>query len=196
VAFSHRRLRPPARQRRGAGARATLVALRDHGWRLEKGATRLQAPAAHGERMTEDLDPRIHHYYGEGPGTAALRTSLAPLIASDTLVLSAMNGVPWWSATGSPALGTRPRLESVIPARHRRTIAGRQVIGCVGARERRHRRPRHHAAPHGTGLIIGRTRGQFRAGAGASASAHRAAGFEVPVRGASATTSGTSCGAT
>jgi len=25
---------------------ATLAALRDHGWRLEKGATRLQAPAA------------------------------------------------------------------------------------------------------------------------------------------------------
>jgi len=44
----------------------------------------------------------------------ALAPTLAPLLAADTVVLPAMNGVPWWFGAGIAALGPQP-LESVDP---------------------------------------------------------------------------------
>jgi len=86
---------------------------------MEKGATRLQAPAATVSDDPRDLGPRIYHFTVIGQALPALAPSLAPSIASDTLVLSAMNGVPWWFSDGIAALGTG-RSRASIRRRHRR----------------------------------------------------------------------------
>src|SRR5438477_6259825 len=73
---------------------ATLVALRDHGWRLQEGATVLQAHAATASDDPRALGPQdLVIITVKGQALPALAPTLAPLIAADTLVLPAMNGV-------------------------------------------------------------------------------------------------------
>jgi len=159
---------------------ATLVALRDHGWRLEKGATRLQAPAATVSDDPRDLGPQdLIIITVKGQALPALAPSLAPLIASDTLVLSAMNGVPWWFSDGIAALGTRP-LESVDPGGGiAATIAGRQVIGCVVHASAATAAPGITLHRMGRGLIIGEPAGGSSARVKALGELLTRAGFEV-----------------
>jgi 2-dehydropantoate 2-reductase len=58
--------------------------------------------------------------------------ALAPLIGPDTLVVPAMNGVPWWFFSGFGGALEGMRLEGVDPGgRIAAAIAQRQVLGCV-----------------------------------------------------------------
>ena len=159
---------------------ATLAALRDHGWRLEKGATRLQAPVAAASDDPRDLGPQdLIIITVKGPALPALAPSLTPLIASDTLVLPAMNGVPWWFSDGIAALGTGP-LESVDPGGGiAATIAGRQVIGCVVHASAATAAPGIALHRMGRGLIIGEPAGGRSARVRALSELLTRAGFEV-----------------
>ena len=159
---------------------ATLAALRDHGWRLEKGATRLQAPAATASDDPRDLGPQdLIIITVKAQALPALAPSLAPLIAADTLVLPAMNGVPWWFSDGIAALGTRP-LESVDPGGGiAATIAGRQVIGCVVHASATTAAPGITLHGMGRGLIIGEPAGGRSARVQALGGLLTRAGFEV-----------------
>jgi 2-dehydropantoate 2-reductase len=159
---------------------ATLAALRDHGWRLEKGATRLQAPAAAASDDPRDLGPQdLIIITVKAQALPALAPSLAPLIAADTLVLPAMNGVPWWFSDGIAALGTRP-LESVDPGGGiAATIAGRQVIGCVVHASATTTAPGITLHGMGRGLIIGEPAGGRSARVQALGELFTRAGFEV-----------------
>ena len=159
---------------------ATLAALRDHGWRLEKGATRLQAPAATTSDDPRDLGPQdLIIITVKAQALPALAPSLAPLIAADTLVLPAMNGVPWWFSDGIAALGTRP-LESVDPGGGiAATIAGRQVIGCVVHASATTAAPGITLLGMGRGLIIGEPAGGRSARVQALGELLTRAGFEV-----------------
>jgi len=159
---------------------ATLAALRDHGWRLEKGATRLQAPAATASDDPRDLGPQdLIIITVKAQALPALAPSLAPLIAADTLVLPAMNGVPWWFSDGIAALGTRP-LESVDPGGGiAATIAGRQVIGCVVHASATTAAPGITLHGMGRGLIIGEPAGGRSARVQALSGLLTRAGFEV-----------------
>ena len=73
----------------------TLVALRGHGWRLQEGATLLQAPLALAADDARELGPQDLVIIAlKSPALPALASALAPLISADTVVLPAMNGVP------------------------------------------------------------------------------------------------------
>jgi 2-dehydropantoate 2-reductase len=95
---------------------ATLVALRDHGWRLQESGQTLQAPVA----LAAD-EPRALGVQDlviiavKNPALRGLAPTLAPLFGPGTVILPAMNGVPWWFGAGVETIGTRP-LESVDPA--------------------------------------------------------------------------------
>ena len=95
---------------------ATLVALRDHGWRLQESGQTLRAPVA----LAAD-EPRALGVQDlviiavKSPALRGLAPTLAPLFGPDTVILPAMNGVPWWFGAGVETIGTRP-LESVDPA--------------------------------------------------------------------------------
>ena len=110
----------------------TLVALRDHGWRLQEGANLLQAHAALAADDPRELGPQdLLVITVKSPALPALAPTLAPLLSRQTLVLPAMNGVPWWFGAGIEALGKRP-LESVDPGGvTAAALPFSQVVGCV-----------------------------------------------------------------
>lgn len=110
----------------------TLQAIRDRGLRslLPEGALRLPVQVSEdpGELGVQDLV-----ILGvKGPALPEVASRIGPLLGADTLVLPAMNGVPWWffDGFGGPYAGTRLRsvdpdlsIASAIPAA--------SVVGCV-----------------------------------------------------------------
>jgi 2-dehydropantoate 2-reductase len=109
---------------------ATLAVLRQHGWRLDSAQGRvggaLRASDDAGELGVHDLVLIAV----KAPALSALAPSLAPLIGAHSIVLPAMNGVPWWFCQGRPGFDTP--LQSVDPGGAiARAIPLDRVLGCV-----------------------------------------------------------------
>jgi len=159
---------------------ATLAALRAHGWRAESGGGRLTAavrssadPSELGEQDLVVLAVKAHSV----PSAASV---IGPLLGPQTMVLTAMNGVPWWffDGFGGPCQGRH--LESVDPGG---TIAAaipvRHVIGGVVHFSCSVAEPgliRHH---QGAGLIVGEPDHSGSRRIRALASVLETGGFEV-----------------
>jgi 2-dehydropantoate 2-reductase len=116
----------------GAVARGpTLQALREHGWRLRQGGQLLCAQAKAVEDPHELGVMDLVVVAVKAPALSAVARRMVPLLGAHTLVLPAMNGVPWWFAQSTPALAGQG-LRSVDPdgaiAAH---IPLAQVVGCV-----------------------------------------------------------------
>ncbi|MBV9344460.1 MAG: 2-dehydropantoate 2-reductase [Gammaproteobacteria bacterium] len=160
---------------------ATLVALRDHGWRLQQpDGTLLEAPLALAVDDARELGPQdLVILSVKAPSLPALAPTLAPLLAPETQVLPAMNGVPWWFGAGLPALGGEP-LRSVDP---QGAIAAAiplwHVIGCVVHASAGTAAPGLAVHRRGQGLIIGEPDGADTARLHTLAALLGAAGFEV-----------------
>ncbi len=94
---------------------ATLAALKAQGLRLELGGARMQSPV-HASADTRDLGPQdLVIVAVKGPAMAAVAAGLAPLLHEKTIVLSAMNGVPWWFFDGMPGPLENARLDTLDP---------------------------------------------------------------------------------
>jgi 2-dehydropantoate 2-reductase len=158
----------------------TLVALRDHGWRLEEEGRLLTAPVALASDDPGELGPQdLLILTVKAPALPPLAPTLTPLISGDTLVLPAMNGVPWWFSDGIAALGDQP-LHSVDPGGHiRAAIPASRVIGCVVHASAATRAPGIAVHRMGRRLIIGEPHGGDSARVGGLAAALTHAGFEV-----------------
>jgi len=110
---------------------ATLAALKDHGWRLQTADGLVQAPAHATDRPTDLGVQDLVVIAVKGPALASVAQGIAPLLGPETLVLPAMNGVPWWFCQGVAGWGDEPlasvdpggRIASAIPLYH--------VVGCV-----------------------------------------------------------------
>jgi 2-dehydropantoate 2-reductase len=160
---------------------ATLQALQVHGWRLRQGGELIRAPA------TASGDPAALGVMDlvvvavKGPALTEVARGMAPLLGERTIVLPAMNGVPWWFASSTPVLGIEP-LESVDPggdiAAH---LPLRQVIGCVVHASTFTPEPGLVEHRMGQGLIVGEPLGGESERAAALAALLRRAGFEVTV---------------
>ena len=110
---------------------ATLRALREHGWRAETPQGLLQAPARVFEQASQAGPQDLVILAVKGPALREVAAQLAPLLGKHTIVLPAMNGVPWWFCAARPGLDPAP-LRSVDPEGHVATaIALRHVLGCV-----------------------------------------------------------------
>ncbi len=159
---------------------AALVALRDHGWRLQQDGRTVQAPAALASDDPRDLGPQdLVIIAVKAPALPALAPTLAPLLGTDTVVLPAMNGVPWWFSAGLPALHGAA-LESVDPAgRIGVTIAEARVVGCVVHAALSTAAPGIAVHRMGRGLIIGEPGGGESARLATIAALLSRAGFEV-----------------
>ena len=109
---------------------ATLQALREHGWRLQMGDTWLQAPTQASLDAAELGVQDLVIIAVKGPALTAVARLLSPLLGPHTLVMPAMNGVPWWFCAGQPGFGAT--LESVDPGGHiAAAIPMDRVVGCV-----------------------------------------------------------------
>lgn len=158
---------------------ATLDALRTHGWRLQQGGALLQAATV------AESDPArlgvqdLVVIAVKGPALGAVAVSIAPLLGPETVVLPAMNGVPWWFGVGVDALGAAP-LDSVDPGgRIGAAISQHKVLGCVVHASTSTAEPGLVLHKMGQGLIIGEPAGGVTARAERIAALFTQAGFEV-----------------
>ena len=110
---------------------ATLATLREHGLRVRSAHGVLQAP---GRAVADARELGVQDLVVvavKATSLAAIAPLLAPLIGAQTIVLPAMNGVPWWFGLGVPELAAQP-LASVDPGG---TIGAAvpfaNVLGCV-----------------------------------------------------------------
>ena len=159
---------------------ATLEALRAHGWRLRQGDALIQAPIAAVSDRAADLGVQdLVVIAVKGPALSQVAQQLGPLLGPDTVVLPAMNGVPWWFIEGQPELGDAP-LDSVDPGGViRDAIPLRHVLGCVVHASTASPEPGLVQHRMGQGLIIGEPLGGQSARAARVAELLAAAGFDV-----------------
>ena len=139
---------------------ATLAALQDKGIRLEVGGT----VVSHSVRPVADsreagIQDLVVIAVKE-PALAAVAPAIPPLLGPDTVVLTAMNGVPWWFFDGlsGPLHGTTldtvdrsGALRSLIPTRH--------VMGCVVHMSCASPEPGLSRIALGNGIIVGEAAG-------------------------------------
>jgi 2-dehydropantoate 2-reductase len=158
----------------------TLVALRDHGWRLESDGQQLSAPAAKAADDPRELGPQdLVIITVKAPALPRLAPTLRPLIGPETIILPAMNGVPWWFSIGLGALGGEP-LASVDPdGQIAATLPLAQVLGCVVHASASQREPGVALHRMGRGLIIGEPGGGESARVRALAGLFGRADFDV-----------------
>ena len=111
---------------------ATLEAIRAHGLRLKEGddelSAQVRASSDPAELGVQDLV--VVAVKSQAMGEVA--KAIGPLIGPRTVVLTAMNGVPWWFFDGFGGSYEGTRLRSVDPeGRIARAIPAKHIIGCV-----------------------------------------------------------------
>jgi 2-dehydropantoate 2-reductase len=157
---------------------ATLAALNTHGWRLKQGDNLITGPAQASANPV-DLGPQDAVIIAvKGPALATVAGTLGPLIGADTLVMPAMNGVPWWFLQGLPS-GQVP-LETVDPnGAITAAISKDKIVGCVVHASTSVTEPGLVQHKMGGGLIIGEPAGGRSARVDRLAAVLAKAGFDV-----------------
>ena len=158
--FIGARLAAAGRAQVSAVARgATLQSLQRHGWRLNTAAGLVQAPT-HAAADAADLGPQdLVVIAVKGPALSQAAQALAPLFGPDTMVMPAMNGVPWWFCQDVPGMAGEP-LQSVDPGgRIASAIPFERVLGCVVHASTATTEPGLVQHRMGQGLIVGEPRG-------------------------------------
>jgi len=159
----------------------TLAALQQHGWRLCTNEGLVQAPLYKASNTAADLGVQdLIVIAVKSQSLAQVAPTLASLIGKQTLILPAMNGVPWWFMN---AQFDKP-LQSIDPAGYiQKFLPDDQVIGCVVHASTSAPSPglaRHHG---GQKLIVGEPLGEVDGASSARVSALvqalSGAGFET-----------------
>ncbi|MBA4330110.1 MAG: 2-dehydropantoate 2-reductase [Polaromonas sp.] len=169
---------------------ATLQALAQHGLRLEAagpstGSGQSQVSSV---QVKASADPAALGVQDlviiavKAPALAEVAQAIAPLIGPDTIVLTAMNGVPWWFFEGFGAQYSGTRLKAVDPdGAIARAIAAHHVVGCVVHASCSLNSPGFVKNHFGNKLFIGEPSGEKTARVQALAALLEKAGLEVEV---------------
>jgi 2-dehydropantoate 2-reductase len=141
---------------------ATLAALKSDGLVLSHGEERQAVPVRVAEDPAELGVQDLVVIAVKAPALPAVAERIAPLIGPDTMVLTAMNGVPWWFLAGGfggdfagrrlAAVDPNGAIDAAIPARH--------VIGGVVHASCSLDGPGHVRLHFGNGLIVGEPSGE------------------------------------
>ena len=139
----------------------TLAALQQHGLQLNQGG-QCQAVSVQASSDASDLGVQdLVVISVKAPALAAVAQQVGPLIGPDTVVLTAMNGVPWWFLQGFGGAVEGRSLQCVDPdGAIARALPAQHIIGCVVHASCSVDAPgviRHH---FGDGLIVGEPSGQ------------------------------------
>ena len=161
---------------------ATLAALQQHGLRVHQGgqisAQAVACSADPAELGVQDLVV----VSVKAPSLPEVARHIAPLMGPDTVVMTAMNGVPWWFLQGfGGALAGRQLAATDPDGAIARAIGAQHIVGCVVHASCALEAPglvRHH---FGNKLIIGEPSGGVSARVQALAAWLESAGFEAPV---------------
>jgi 2-dehydropantoate 2-reductase len=159
---------------------ATLQALQQGGITLHSAGNTLSSPVTAAQDPTALGVQDVVIVCVKTPALQDIAQHIAPLLAPQTIVLSAMNGVPWWFLQGFGGRYAGSTLQSVdadggiaqrIPAQH--------IIGCVVHASCSTSAPgvvQHH---FGNGLIIGEPSGATTERAQALLTLLQQAGFQA-----------------
>jgi len=111
---------------------ATLESLRRNGWRLHERGREIAAPVTASDDAAELGPQDVVVVAVKAQSLPGLAPSLSPLIGSETVVVPAMNGVPWWFCDGLGGPVDGKRLRSVDPdGAVAAALPPSQVVGCV-----------------------------------------------------------------
>ncbi|MDB5893305.1 MAG: 2-dehydropantoate 2-reductase [Rhodoferax sp.] len=161
---------------------ATLAALQEDGLQLQSGAELSAVPVTASETPAALGVQDLVIVAVKAPAMPDVARQIGPLIGPDTLVLTAMNGVPWWFLQGFGGDFAGRALQAVDPTGEiAAAIPAAQVIGCVVHASCALNGPgfvRHH---FGQKLILGEPSGQVTPRVQALSALLQRAGFEAPV---------------
>ena len=139
---------------------ATLEALRQHGLRLQEAGETLTAPVRASASPSELGVQDLVVVAVKAPAMAEVAKAIRPLLGPDTMVLTAMNGVPWWFFQGFGGEYQGRKLAAVDPdGAIAEAIPARHIVGCVvhaSCALKEAGFVQHH---FGNGLIIGEPSG-------------------------------------
>jgi 2-dehydropantoate 2-reductase len=140
---------------------ATLQALQMHGMRLQQGDQVVSAAVRSSDSPADLGLQDLVVVAVKAPALTQVARAIGPLIGPSTMVLTAMNGVPWWFFEGFGAAYAGTRLKAVDPQGSiALAIPTRHVIGCVVHTSCSVKEPglvRHH---FGNKLILGEPSGE------------------------------------
>jgi 2-dehydropantoate 2-reductase len=156
----------------------TLARVQSSGLQLESGGTNTAVPLMASDDASSLGAQELVVIALKAPALAEVAPTIAPLLGPDTVLLPAMNGVPWWFLPA--ALPDEPPLASVDPGG---TLLARlplaRVLGCVVHLSSSS--PAPGRVRHGVGerLIVGEPSGGKSARLSAVCAALASAGFRV-----------------
>lgn len=141
---------------------ATLQALQQDGLVLNQGEARTSVPARSAEDPGALGVQDLVVVAVKAPALAAVAERIAPLIGPDTMVMTAMNGVPWWFLSGGfGGAHAGKRLAAVDPqGAIGAAIPDDRVIGCVVHASCSLDGPGKVRLHFGNGLIVGEPSGE------------------------------------
>jgi 2-dehydropantoate 2-reductase len=159
----------------------TLAALRAQGWRLEQDGRRITAPVI----ATDDALALGHQdlvvVAVKGQALPAVAPAIAAMLGEQTIVLPAINGVPWWFCHDVPEVGDAPLLSVDPDGAIAAAIPLRHVLGCVVHASTTSPEPGLVRLVRDEGLIVGEPGGGKSERAARVAAALANAGFDVRV---------------
>lgn len=158
----------------------TLKALRRNGWRLHEDGRVITGAVTASDDPAELGEQDVVVVAVKAQSLGELAPRLRPLIGPHTVVVPAMNGVPWWFCDGLGGPVDGMRLRSVDPdGAVAAALPPAQVVGCVVHLSASTAAP--GVTVHGTkhGLIVGEPAGGRSERLARVAAMLRSAGFEV-----------------
>ena len=160
----------------------TLDALQLHGLRLHEGAQTTSQPVASTDTPAELGVQDLVVLAVKAPSLTEVARQIAPLLGPQTIVLTAMNGVPWWFLQGFGGALAGTRLASVDPdGALAQALPIGHIIGCVVHASCSVDEPGQVQHHFGNKLIVGEPSGEKTARVLQLARLLEKAGFEAPV---------------
>jgi len=160
----------------------TLDALQLHGLRLHEGAQTTSQAVASTDTPAELGVQNLVVLAVKAPSLPEVARQIAPLLGPQTIVLTAMNGVPWWFLQGFGGALAGTRLASVDPdGALAQALPIRHIIGCVVHASCSVDEPGQVQHHFGNKLIVGEPSGEKTARVLQLARLLEKAGFEAPV---------------
>jgi 2-dehydropantoate 2-reductase len=158
----------------------TLAAIRGSGWNLEIGGEVLSATVRASDQATELGVQDLLIVALKGQSLPAVAPLLGAMIGPDTILLPAMNGVPWWFLLGGGGELPPTRLRTVDPdGAIAAALPFGSIIGCVVHASAAHPQPGRVIHKGGNRLILGEPGGAGSERLDLLSTALAEAGFEV-----------------
>lgn len=158
----------------------TLNAIRDAGLRLTSGGETRALKVAASDDPAELGPQEIVFIALKSPALAEAAPLVSRLLTEESIVVPAMNGVPWWFTKGLEGPLEGVMLDAVNPGgRISRAVPSTQVIGCVVHASCSVKEPGHTVHHTGNGLIVGEPAGNSSARLALCQAVLRDAGFDA-----------------